>query len=196
MRQWGAVTALKLATLQDLLALGDDARVELVDGQLVPKAEANARHGKAQRAIGSAVGRPFDDDDGHGGPGGWWIISETLVSFPPRVYRPDLAGWRRERLPDPAAETPIVVAPDWCCEVLSPGPANARRDRVEKRSAYAHHGVKHYWLVDPEARVLEALELTAGGVWRECGAWDETTLDAHIPPFEAIGLDLSRLFLP
>lgn len=186
--------ALKLSTVQDLLALDSDARVELVDGQLVPKPEANARHGKAQSTLARDVGGPFEDGFG-GGPGGWWILTETLVQLAHQVYRPDIAGWRRERLPDPAAHTPIQVVPDWVCEILSPGAANARRDRVHKREAYARAGVQHYWLVDPDARVLEALALDAGS-WRECGAWDEDAHAAHIPPFNAVALDIGRFFLP
>lgn len=186
--------ALKLATLADLRALDAEARVELVDGQLVPKAEATARHGKAQRTVATAVGSPFDEGD-NGGPGGWWILTETLIQLGHNTYRPDLSGWRRERLPDPAAYTPIDVIPDWICEVVSPGATNVQRDRVHKRRAYARAGVRYYWLVDPEARVLEALELDGAG-WRECGAWDETAQDARIPPFEAIALDVSRFFFP
>lgn len=186
--------ALKLATLDDLLALDAEARVELIDGQLVPKAEANARHGKAQRTVATAIGGPFDDGD-NGGPGGWWILTETRIQLGQEVYRPDIAGWRRERLPNPAEQTPVVVIPDWCCEVLSPGPTNIRRDRVTKRTAYARAGVRYYWLVDPEARVLEALELDGGG-WRECGAWDDTAHDARIVPFEEIALDVGRFFFP
>jgi Uma2 family endonuclease len=188
--------ALKLATVADLLALADDVRAELIDGEIVPKAEASAKHAKAAGALRRFVGGPFDDDDGYGGPGGWWILPEILVSFPPQTYRPDLAGWRRERLPNPALVTPIEIIPDWCCEVVSP--SNPAHDRVRKRRDYARHGVRYYWLVDPEQRVVEALELEqgSGGVWRECGAWDDSATDACIPPFEGITLDLSRLFLP
>jgi Uma2 family endonuclease len=185
--------ARKLATLADLLALPDEARFELVDGQLVPKAEANARHSKAAGALRGFIGGPFDEGDGHGGPGGWWILPEMLVSFPPQVYRPDLAGWHRARLPDPTQENPIVVIPDWCCEVLSP--SNAAHDRVRKRRDYAAHGVRYYWLVDPDERVIEALEL-AGQSWIESGAWGVDSHDARIPPFDGIPLDVARLFLP
>lgn len=190
-----ADAAVKIATIKDLLSLTGDHPAELIDGQLVP-VETTTAHGKAQRAIARCVGGPFDDDDGHGGPGGWWILSETLIAFPPETYRPDLAGWRRERFPHPEASPPIVtVIPDWCCEVLSP--SNPENDRVLKRRDYAQHGVKHYWIVDPEQRVLEALELEpVSGRWLECGAWDSTATEAHIAPFEAIPLDLSRLFFP
>jgi Uma2 family endonuclease len=147
----------------------------------------------AQSSIATAIGSPFNYDGGGGGPGGWWILTETLVQFDPDTYRPDIAGWRRERLPDPGSHTVIPVIPDWCCEVVSR--SNASNDRVKKRRAYARAGVRHYWLVDPEARVLEALELDVGQ-WRECGAWDDTAQDARIPPFEAVALDVGRFFFP
>ena len=47
------------------------------------------------------------------------------------AVRPDLSGWRRERLPEPWDERPIRVVPDWICEVISP--QNAVRGRVTKR---------------------------------------------------------------
>jgi len=185
--------AYKPATVADLLALPDDERVELVDGLLIRKPDISSKHFRAAQVLCDVIGGPYDDGDG--GPGGWWVFTETLVSMSPQVYRPNIAGWRRTRLPDPDTGNPIEVVPDWCCEIVSPG--NAAHDRVRKRLDYAAHGVSHYWLVDPEAGsgVIEALELD-GRVWRECGAWGVADKEVRIPPFEAIPLDLSRIFLP
>jgi Uma2 family endonuclease len=114
-----------------------------------------------QRTVSSFIGRPFHDDDGRGGLGGWWIFVEVDVALGRHdIVRPDLSGWRRERLPRPAATRPIEVVPDWVCEVLSP--SNAAHDRVKKRALYARAGVAYYWLIDPEARVLDALVLRDG----------------------------------
>jgi Uma2 family endonuclease len=110
---------------------------------------------------------------------------------PHDVVGPDLAGWRRARLPQPD-HRPIHVIPDWICEITSP--STAARDRVAKRNLYARHGVKHYWLVDPDARTLEALALR-DGTWVDAGTFDETAL-ARIPPFEAVELPVGRIFLP
>ena len=106
--------------------------------------------------------------------------------------RPDLSGWRRERLPQPGRVRPIEVVPDWVCEVLSP--STAARDRITKRRLYAQAGVPYYWLIDPELRALEALALR-DGVWVEVGVYEETTT-ARIAPFDAIELEIGRLFLP
>src|SRR5262249_39252990 len=148
-------------------------------------------HSKPQRALGRFIGGPFDDDDGHGGPGGWWIFVEVDVQLGERIVRPDLSGWRKERLPEPD-QRPIPVVPDWICEVLSE--SNEAHDRVKKRHLYAEHGVTHYWIVDPEARTLEAFVLTAGK-WVDAGSYDESGL-ARIEPFEAVEIPVGRLFLP
>ena len=58
----------------------------------------------------------------------------------------------------------------------------------------ARAGIAHYWLIDPDARVLEALALR-DGVWVEVGVYDERTT-ARIAPFEAIEVAIGRLFLP
>lgn len=183
----------KLATYADLLALPEDVKAEVIAGEVVTSPAALPRHSKVQGAIRGFVGRAFDDDDGRGGPGGWWIFVEVDVALGEHeIVRPDLAGWRRERLPRPGTTRPIEVVPDWVCEVLSP--STSARDRVTKRALYARTGIPHYWLIDPEARVLEALALR-DGVWVEVGVYDDSAM-ARIAPFEAIELELGRLFLP
>jgi Uma2 family endonuclease len=187
--------AQKLATWDDLLALPEGTRGEVLAGSLVVPPSPLPRHARAQRALGSFVGRPFDDDDGRGGPGGWWILLEVDVRlWPHDIVRPDVSGWRRERLPAPWDTRPIDVVPDWVCEVVSP--SNASQDRVRKREIYARSGVQFFWLVDPDARTLEALRLDPGsGVWIEVGAYDETA-HARIAPLDAIELEVGRLFPP
>jgi Uma2 family endonuclease len=88
----------------------------------------------------------------------------------------------------------IDVAPDWICGVVSR--SKAAHDRVTKRNLYAQAGVPCYWLVDPDARTLEALRLDlATRAWVELGAYNDAAL-ARIAPFEAIELEVGRLFPP
>jgi Uma2 family endonuclease len=188
-----AAPARRFATYADLLALPDDVRAEVLAGQVVTAPAPLPRHSKAQRAMGRFVGGPFDDDDGHGGPGGWWIFVEVDVQLGTHdVVRPDLAGWRRVRLPRPGNQRPITTPPDWVCEILSK--STAARDRGIKRELYARSGIPHYWLIDVEARVLEAFELREGR-WLLSGTYDDSAL-ARIEPFAAIELPVGRLFLP
>jgi Uma2 family endonuclease len=183
----------RLATYEDLLSLPEDGRAEVLSGQIVTAPAPLPKHSKAQRALGSFIGRPFDDDDGRGGPGGWWIFVEVDVALGPHdIVRPDLAGWRRERLVDPGDQRPITIAPDWVCEVLSP--STAARDKVQKRNLYAEHGIGHYWIGDVDARSWEAFALE-NGRWLLAGSVDEVAV-AAIPPFEAIELEVGRLFQP
>ena len=185
--------ARKPATYADLAALPDGAKAEVVHGAVVTQPAPLPRHARAQRTLGSLLGKPFDDDDGSGGPGGWWILPEVDVRLAQHVVvRPDLAGWRRARLPDPWDTRPIDVVPDWICEIVSP--SNAAADRVTKSRLYAEHGAQHYWIVDPAEGTLEALRLE-GGAWVDAGRFDGSSL-ARIAPFEAIELPVGRLFPP
>jgi Uma2 family endonuclease len=188
-----SMPAVKLATYADLLQLPDDVRAEIIAGQLYTAPAPLPKHSRAQRALGRFVGGPFDDDDGHGGPGGWWIFVEVNIQLGRHdVVRPDLAGWRRDRLPDPGNQRPIKVVPDWVCEVLSP--STAARDRVQKRKLCADSGVAHHWLIDVDARTLEAFELQAQR-WVLAGSYGDDAV-ARVAPFAEIELPVGRLFLP
>lgn len=172
----------KGATYSDLQRLPEGSRGEVLGGELSVAPAPLPRHSRTQRALGRFVGGPFDDDDGHGGPGGWWIFVEVDVRLSEHdIVRPDSSGWRRERLAHPGDLRPIDVVPDWVCEIQSPSTAGI--DRVLKRRLYDEAGVEYYWLVDPEARTLEALELKEGQ-WLELGAWEDDA-QVGIPPFEA-----------
>ena len=103
---------------------------------------------------------PFDY--GRDGPGGWWIVDEPELHVGDDVLVPDLAGWRRETMPDYPDAPFFAIAPDWACEVLSP--ATRQVDLGPKRAIYAREGVGHLWLVDPDARTLEAFRLNEGPV--------------------------------
>jgi len=131
-------------------------------------------------------------DFGRGGPGGWWIIPEPEIHFvrDQEVAVPDLAGWRRERMPQVPEDHRFLVSPDWVCEILAP--ATMRKDRAIKLPLYARYRVSHAWLVDPLARTLEAFELREG-VWVLIAALSEDD-PVRVPPFDAIAFSLRDLW--
>ena len=104
---------------------------------------------------------------------------------------PDLAGWRRETMPELPDAAFLTVRPDWLCETLSK--STRATDRVLKTPLYAREAVSHAWLLDPEARSLEVFRLD-GETYRVVGAYAE---DAKVraEPFDAIELDLSVLWM-
>ena len=144
--------ASKLATAADLLALGE-GRYEVVAGKVVEKAAPSFEHSDAQLGGGTFLRSRFHHGGDGPGSGGWWIVTECEIELEAHeVYRPDLVGWRRERVPMRPSGRPVTVRPDWVCEILSP--SNAKTDLVDKLRAYQRARVPHYWIVDPEEQVL------------------------------------------
>src|SRR5690606_4669509 len=120
------------------------------DGELSLSPRPSPRHADAASVLGMDLGTPFHR--GRGGPGGWWILFEPELHLGPEILVPDLAGWRRERMPQLPEEAFFTLAPDWLCEVLSP--STTQLDRVRKMPIYARNGVSHVWLLDPSAKTL------------------------------------------
>jgi Uma2 family endonuclease len=181
-----------LATAEDLLGLPGEARMEVVRGALVEKAAPSAEHADAQSFIAVLIKGPFQRRPGGGGPGGWWILTEADVELATHeVYRPDVAGWRRDRVPERPKGRPVRVRPDWVCEVLSP--SNAHIDLVEKLETFLRCEVPHYWIVDPEHETLTVYRWSRDGYILALTA-GRTDRRVRAEPFDAIEIDVGLLF--
>ncbi|HEY3446269.1 MAG TPA: Uma2 family endonuclease [Myxococcales bacterium] len=178
----------KPATYEDIVDLPEWKVGEIVDGELYVSPRPAPRHSLAESVLGTVLSGPFQF--GTGGPGGWWILDEPEIHSAGDVLVPDLAGWRRERMPTVPETAFFELAPDWLCEVLSP--STERLDRSKKLRRYAKMGVAHIWLVNPVLRTLEALRLV-DGKWLLVAthAGDERV---RAEPFEAVELDLLLLW--
>lgn len=185
-----APASLRKATVADLLAIPEQhRRHEVIDGMLVEKEAASARHGGAQGRLVRWVG-PYDRRPGGRGPGGWWFATEVEIELADtQVFRPDVAGWRRTRLAALPAEVPVRVRPDWVCEVLS---QNRRNDLIKKKRAYHAHEVGHYWLVDPLDETLAVYRWHPDGFVEVLVAERGETV--HAEPFEEVPLAVGVLF--
>lgn len=180
--------ARKVATYEDVLNAPRNMVAEIVDGELRLFPRPATPHAAAASALGDELGPPFKR--GRGGPGGWLIVHEPELHLQSDILVPDLAGWRRERLPVLPNGPFLTLAPDWLCEVLSP--STAKVDRAQKLPIYARERVSHVWLVDPNLRTLEVLDLD-GSSWRLLAVHrDDDRVRAK--PFDAIELDLGLLW--
>jgi Uma2 family endonuclease len=174
------------ATYQDILSLPDHVIGEIIEGVLHTSPRPAPRHSRAATTIIGILHSPFDR--GAGGPGGWWILDEPELHLDADIVVPDLAGWRRERLPRLPDEAYHTLAPDWVCEVISP--STEQVDRIKKKRIYSRAGVEWYWLVHPVAQTLEVLQ-RAGSMWQEIDLFSGDEI-VRARPFRDIEIPLSE----
>ena len=178
----------KRATYQDVLDAPEGLVAEILGGELFTHPRPAGPHSEAASVLGMDIGGAFHR--GRGGPGGWIILDEPEIHLGDDVLVPDLAGWRRERLPSVPDAPFLELAPDWACEVLSP--STALVDRRRKLPIYARKQVRHVWLVDPRAKSVEVSRLDGDG-YRFVGASGGTDV-VRLEPFDAIELELGALW--
>ncbi|WP_437908020.1 Uma2 family endonuclease [Sorangium sp. So ce327] len=184
------------ATYADLEAVPPNKVAELIRGVLHVMPRPAPRHAQAETELATELVGAFGR--GRGGPGGWRILVEPELHFadphaPGEIDAlvPDIAGWRRERMPELPETAYFALAPDWICEVLSASTEDVDRD--EKMPIYAREGVRHAWLVDPIQRTLEVYVL---GADRRFGpaVVHRDAARVRVEPFDAVELDLSVLW--
>jgi Uma2 family endonuclease len=181
--------ARRRATYDDLVDVPSHLVAELINGQLVTSPRPAPRHALVASSLGADLHVRFHR--GQGGPGGWILLDEPELHLNGDVLVPDIAGWRRERMPTLPQTSAFELAPDWVCEVLSP--STAAIDRTAKLPIYAREQVPHVWLIDPLAQTLEALRLD-GNSYRIIGAWSGEAV-VNCEPFESYALALNDLWV-
>ena len=183
--------AKRRASYSDVLATPRHLVAEVVYGVLHTHPRPAVPHARASSRLGGKLSGPFDE--GKGGPGGWVVLDEPELhpGAEPDILVPDLAGWRRERMPRvPMQDAFLTLAPDWLCEVVSP--STQAFDRGEKMDVYARERVRHAWIVDPLAKLLEVFRLE-GDKWLHVATfWGDAK--ARAEPFEALELELESLW--
>ena len=185
-------TAKRPATYEDLFDLPEHVVGEIINGELVVSPRPAPKHANASSDIGGDLrvrfGRSGDGDDDR--PGGWRILDEPELHLGEHVLVPDIAGWRRERMPRLPDEAYFRLPPNWLCEVLSPSTVGV--DRVRKMPIYLEHGVDHVWLVHPGARTLEVYRRAEGGWFAAATFQGDQTVRAE--PFDAVEIELRHLW--
>jgi Uma2 family endonuclease len=176
------------ATYADLEAVPPHLVAEIIAGELVTHPRPSPRHAAATSSLSGQLTGPFQN--GRGGPGGWVFFDEPELKLGSDILVPDIAGWRRERLPGYPETNYFTIAPDWVCEVLSA--STERRDRSAKSRIYAEAGIPYLWIVDPRQQILQAFELV-GDKWLVVGTWSSDDV-VSAPPFDAISFSLADLW--
>ena len=173
-------------TYEDYAALPNDGkRYELHEGELSVTPSPGRPH---QLILGNlhlilaphvrSIGRgelflsPFDT-----------ILTKTSVVVPDLVYVDDS---RLERVSDRALEG----SPTLAVEIISP--YSRTIDRRRKMALYAAHDVTWYWIVDPDARTIEAFRLDGGAYLLEAKL--EGAEPRALPPFSDLLLDPAAIW--
>jgi Uma2 family endonuclease len=179
----------KGATYADLCAVPENFVAEILGGELYAFPRPASPHAHAAGRLFVKLSTAFQD--GENGPGGWVFLMEPELHFGADVVVPDIAGWRRERMPAVPNVAYFTLAPDWLCEVLSP--STEAIDRRKKLAIYARAGVAHVWLLNPLLHTLEVLRLESQR-WSLAVTHDA---DARVraEPFAAIELALRELWI-
>jgi Uma2 family endonuclease len=177
-------------TIADWLAQPAESRMELVDGELVQKAAPDVPHALSQGGVIATIRGAFHRRGGGGHPGGWWILPEVDIELRGDGFRPDVTGWRRDRVSVLPKERPVTIRPDWICEIVST--SNASTDTVLKLRKYHQAGVPHYWLLDPTSQTLTVYRHHADGYIAVLAAARGEKVKAE--PFDAIELSIDLLF--
>lgn len=167
---------------------------EILDGELFTFPRPARPHTRSASRLLMKLGGAFDLGDK--GPGGWVILTEPELHLGPMPDKlvPDLAAWRRERMPDALGsdETPAhyEIAPDWICEIVSP--RTERVDRGKKMRIYRRESVGHAWLLSPLHQTLEVYRLE-NGRWTLLETYEENAV-VRAEPFDDIELDLAAVW--
>jgi Uma2 family endonuclease len=183
----------KPASWADIADRPDCDQLEIIGGEIVRRAMPSIGHAGAEAKYG-AVLDPFNRrPGGPRGPGGWRLFVEIHTGYPGgEIYIHDVAGWRRERAEVQAlrsSDWPLMVRPDWVCEVVSP--KHEKRDYVTKPLVLHAARVPHYWILHPEERILLIHRWSdAGYIVVQRAAAGETI---RAEPFEAIEIRVSEL---
>ncbi len=179
-----ATTAVRF-TYADYLNLPEESRYEILDGDLLMSPAPTTIHQSIVKKLTRILARILEDS----GAGEVFVAPCDVILSDTDVVQPDVFFVSRERAPI-VKERGVFGAPDLVVEVLSS--ATAERDRTVKAKLYARAGVKELWLIDPESKTIEVLQLGAAGFERKALA--KSGESAQSPTFPDLRVRLTDVF--
>ena len=173
----------KMHTYEDILALPEGERAELIDGELFMMASPGRRHEDAVIWLSNQI---FNYIKGKNGK--CRVNVSSFAVFPKNddknYVEPDVTVvCDRDKLDDRGCNG----APDWVIEIISP--SSVKMDYVRKKKLYQESGVKEYWIVDPEKEQVSVYRFQEDGRAREYSF--RNTVKVGI--YEDLELDLGEL---
>lgn len=138
----------KIYTIEDIYALPEGKRAELIDGQIYYMSAPGLTH---QRILGRLYQMIADYVNGHDGkcevlPAPFAVfLKEDDINY----LEPDISVICETSKLD---ENGCHGAPDWVIEIVSP--SSRSRDYIRKMLKYGTAGVREYWIVDPEKQTV------------------------------------------
>ena len=158
-------------TYEDYQQFPEGAPYELIRGRLAMSPAPTPRHQLVQANLFFELSRVVrDQDEGH-------VLSAPLDVrlSDTTVLQPDLVFIEADRA-DLIGDQAIEGAPDLVVEILSP--ASAHPDLTEKKRLYETHGVREYWVVDPDSETVEIFEHSENGFLQAARAVEDGTVSS------------------
>lgn len=179
-----------LLTVADLDLMPDDgSRYEIIEGELLVSRAPSLTHQRISRNLLVIL-----NDYLARNPIGEVLATPGVMFSESSGVIPDLVFISNERRAEIASGERVMGAPELVIEILSPGVENARRDRLAKRQLYGKFGVKEYWVIDPEHRIVEIYHAQNGALEFIGGLPDERKVDSLVlPDFECDAASIFKI---
>lgn len=182
-------------TIEDLMALPEDDKAELINGAIYMMAPASLEHSQTCGVLTSKITTYAETKEkGPDDPDSWVIVPEAWTYYDQHnSFVHDIVAFlQKDLLPAPERGA-IKARPVWVCEILSP--SNWINDTQHKRVVLEKYQVPFYWLVDPIRKAIQVFELKSGNehyqILQVVQIGDGIV---KLPPFNDLELDLMRVF--
>lgn len=180
------VSTIKM-TARQFLELGEDppgVRLELVNGEVAVSPSPTPDHSFIDTKLRIILGQYVEEHD----LGNVYGDVDTIFGEHD-VRRPDILFFSKARLHLVGGKA-MKGPPDLCIEIISP--SSTKTDRADKFEQYRAGGVAHYWIVDSEAKTVEAYSLQEG-IYALCGRGKGDDV-VSLPPFADLQIALQRIW--
>lgn len=183
LNELAADEAARRQCFRDELAPGD--KHEFINGEVLMASPAKFTHIRTIERLGNLLGAHVESRQL-----GVIMRENALCGFDRNDYQPDLGFWPEIFVTTCEPDQSVFPPPLFAVEVLSP--STATRDRDIKFTDYAAHGVREYWIVDPDARTIEQYLSDDREPYRLLRKLDAGTLKSDV--IDGFAIDVESVF--